>query len=201
MTGAKFMSKLDLRSGYNQLEIDPSSRHITTFCTHLGLFQYKRLNLGINTASDLFQRAIERVISGIEGTINMSDDIVVSGATREQHDKRLHEVLSRLERAGLTLSVKKCQFARRELDFFGLHFSGDGISVQAEKMESLRNAQAPKSPTELRSLLGLANYCAAYVKDLATIVHPLRHLTKARAEWSWTSEHDELGLRKCSKMI
>lgn len=43
LTGAKVFSKLDLNSGYHQVELSPESRYITTFTTHVGLRRYKRL--------------------------------------------------------------------------------------------------------------------------------------------------------------
>ncbi len=61
--------------------IAKQSRHITAFCTHLGIFQYKRINLVINTAAEIFQKAIESIIDGIQDTLNISDDIIISGST------------------------------------------------------------------------------------------------------------------------
>ena len=51
-------SKLDLNNGYLQLELDPTSRYITTFSTHCGLRRYKIFNFGINSAAENFQNAI-----------------------------------------------------------------------------------------------------------------------------------------------
>ena len=47
-------SKLDLKWGYHQLELHPDSRSITTFITHCGLFQYKRLMFGISSAPEIY---------------------------------------------------------------------------------------------------------------------------------------------------
>ncbi len=47
LNGAKLISKLDLRSAYNQLELDPECKDITVFSTYVGLYRYKRLNFGI----------------------------------------------------------------------------------------------------------------------------------------------------------
>lgn len=55
LNGAKFFSKLDLNQGYNQLELDPELRYITTFSTHVGLRRYTRLNFGISSADEIFQ--------------------------------------------------------------------------------------------------------------------------------------------------
>ncbi len=54
LNGAKVISKVDLKKGYNQIMIDEASRYITAFCTHLGIYQYKRLNFGINTAAEIY---------------------------------------------------------------------------------------------------------------------------------------------------
>lgn len=117
LNGCKYFSKFDLKSGYNQIKISRESRYITAFCTHLGIYQYKRLNFGINTAAEIFQKAIEKVIIGIEGAINISKDINVGGRDRDEHDRRLNLVLERLKESGLTLNPKKCIFATNKLDF------------------------------------------------------------------------------------
>ena len=54
LNGATMFSKLDLRSGYHQLQLAPESCYITTFATHKGLWRYKRLNFGTNSASEIF---------------------------------------------------------------------------------------------------------------------------------------------------
>jgi hypothetical protein len=90
-----------------------------------------------------------------------------------------------------SVKEKKCELSRRELDFFGLKCSSKGISMQKSKFEALKNASAPKTPGEVRSLLGLANYCARFIPNLASVTKPLRELTKKNARWSWTNEQEQ----------
>ena len=71
LNGATRFSKLDLSSGYHQLELAPESRHITTFSTHVGLRRYKRLMFGINAASEIFQNAVEEMLTGLPGCRNI----------------------------------------------------------------------------------------------------------------------------------
>ena len=66
LSGSTVYSKLDLRSGYHQLELVHSSRYIITFSTHAGLFRYKRLNFGISSASEIFQEVVRNVITDWE---------------------------------------------------------------------------------------------------------------------------------------
>ena len=54
MNGSKVFSKLDLKWGYDQLELSPESKEIT-FATPDGLFRYKRLLFGVCSASEQYQ--------------------------------------------------------------------------------------------------------------------------------------------------
>ena len=74
---AKYFSKIDLKEGYHQLELAEESRHITTFLTHEGCFQSKRLVYGVSSAFEQFQNVIEQRIAGCPGTRSISDDILL----------------------------------------------------------------------------------------------------------------------------
>ena len=109
LNGAKVFSKHDLHSGYHQLSLAPKSRYITTFATHEALRRYKRLNFGTNSASEVFQSIISEQIRDISGAINISDDIIVFGKTRPEHDQALHAVLQHFANSGLTISPEKSE--------------------------------------------------------------------------------------------
>ena len=110
MSGAKYFSKLDLTSAYFQMPLDPASREYVTVNTHKGLFQYNRLPFGVASAPAIFQRQMETLPQGVEGVSVYIDDIIISGATLEEHLSRLAEVLSRLENAGLRLNRVNASF-------------------------------------------------------------------------------------------
>ena len=104
MNGSKVFSKLDLRQGYHQCELEEQSRAITTFVTHFGLFRYKRLLFGVKSAAEQYQYEIQTVLAGIEGVQNISDDIIIHAADKQEHDIRCHAVFRRLQECGLTLN-------------------------------------------------------------------------------------------------
>ena len=158
LNGAKVFSKLDLRSGYHQLELDRDSRYITTFSTHLGIYRYKRLNFGISSASEIFHETIRQVIQGINGARNISDDIVIFGEDREKHDVALQKVLQGLSDTGLTLNSQKCVFRTNKISFFGVVFSENGISPDPAKVKAVREFSRPENVKDLRSFLGMMNY-------------------------------------------
>ena len=187
LNGCKVFSKIDLNQGYHQIPLHPQSRPLTTFSTHVGLFRYKRLNFGLSCAAEVFQKKISDVIQGISGVRNISDDIYVGGATMEEHDRRLEQVLRQLDGNGLTINLAKCVFRAPSMLFFGHVFSGEGISPDPKKVEALRNAAPPTNVTEVRSLLSSAAFCSRFIKDFAMITKPLRQLTCDGAKWQWTA--------------
>ena len=93
LVDSKYFSKLDLNQGYYQLEIDQESKSITTFTTQAGLKRYKRLNVGISCASEIFQSAIENSLHSLPGVLNLSDGILLFDATEEEHNSHLKNVL------------------------------------------------------------------------------------------------------------
>ena len=109
MQGANRFSKLDLKHGYHQLELHPSSRYITTFSTHVGLRRYKRLNFGLNSASEIFHETLRNILSGIPGVFNIHDDIFVFGKD-DAHDIALKATFRRLRENNVTLNRSKCLF-------------------------------------------------------------------------------------------
>ena len=78
LNGAQYFSKIDLNKGYHQMLLSNDSRYITTFATHNGLYRYKRLCFGINSAAEIFQKAIAEMLHDIRGVKNMSDDIITT---------------------------------------------------------------------------------------------------------------------------
>ena len=119
MNGAQYFSKIDLKLGFHQFVLSPESRDITTFNTHVGVYRYKRLMFGINAAPELYQREVADIIRGLAGVANLADDIVIHGKTKSEHDQRLFDTLTRLEKAGMTLNRAKCVFGSRSIDFLG----------------------------------------------------------------------------------
>lgn len=65
LNGAKYFSKLDLLQAYHQLELDESSRYITTFNTHISLVWYKRLNYGANASAEISQYTLQTQLQGL----------------------------------------------------------------------------------------------------------------------------------------
>ena len=191
LNGATTFSKLDLNQGYHQLELTPESRDATTFSTQDGMWRYKRLNFGVSSASEIFQHAIARALSGIDGVKNMSDDIIVYGKTKAEHDRNLRNMFIRLRESNITLNRKKCEFNCTELKFYGFIFSDKGMTADPAKVASIIQLEKPTNVSEMKSLLGMTNYSSRFVKSYSDKIQPLRLLTHQDTKWLWEKQHDE----------
>ena len=141
--------------------------------------------MGIASASEIFTEKIREMLSDIPGQVNMTDDILVFGKTEEEHHKSLMAVLKRLEEKGFTIHKKKSDFYVRELTFFGLRFTANGISPTEDRVRGIHEAPAPEDAKALRSFLCSITWSSRFMRDVCTIADPLWQLTKSDAVWKW----------------
>jgi hypothetical protein len=200
LNGAKVFSKLDLKLGFHQLELDDASRDITTFVTPFGLFRYKRLMFGIASAPEVYQYQLQKVISGLAGCQNYADDIIVYGKNQSEHDDRLSALLERLKTVGLTLNPEKCEFSLECISYVGYEISAEGVSVSKSKVKSIVETRVPKDVTELRSFLGLVNFVGRFVPDLSTVAEPLSKLTRTGEKFVW-GKSQKLAFESVKKLM
>ena len=123
----KVFSKMDLKQGYHQLILHPESRAVATFSTPWGNMRPKRLIFGAKSSQDLFDEAMFRIFGDIPNCLNQRDDILIGGATLEDHNETLKKVLQRASDFGITLHREKCQFGVSELEFYGYKFTSGGL--------------------------------------------------------------------------
>ena len=186
LSGCQVFSKIDLKSAYNQLVLDERSREYLTVNTPRGLLRPLRLTFGYASAVSLFQRTLETLLADIPGVGVFLDDLVVAGATEEGHDSTLRVVLGRLNEAGLRVNREKCRFGVGSMTYLGLRISSKGIETTDEKTATIREAPEPRNVSELRRWLGLINYYAKFLKNLASTLAPLYRLLRKDQKWQWT---------------
>ncbi|KAL8100391.1 hypothetical protein AgCh_032593 [Apium graveolens] len=85
----------------------------------------------------------------------------------------------------------KCEFWLEEVQFLGHIVGKDGIKVDPAKIEAVSRWEQPKTPTEIRSFLGLAGYYRRFVKDFAKIATPLTKMTRKNERFIWTEKCKE----------
>jgi hypothetical protein len=155
--GCKFFSQIDLKKAYFQLNVHPDSQKFLTFNTHKGLFQYTRMVYGLASAPAIFQQVMDHILHGIKGVTCYLDDLLVSGSTLEQAERRLVRVFNRLSKHNVRVNIKKCVFQQQETEYVGHLVNSQGIHPLSSKVSALRDAPTPTSAGELATFLGVLN--------------------------------------------
>ncbi|GJY40154.1 putative reverse transcriptase domain-containing protein [Tanacetum coccineum] len=118
------------------------------------------------------------------------DDILVYSKTREEHEVHLGLVLELLKKEKLYAKFSKCEFWLREVQFLRHVINGSGIHVDPSKMEAVKNWKAHRTPSEVRSFLGLAGYYRRFIENFSKIAKPLTVLTQKSKTYDWDEEQE-----------
>ncbi|KAJ9546848.1 LOW QUALITY PROTEIN: hypothetical protein OSB04_019391 [Centaurea solstitialis] len=158
LQGVKFFSKIDLRSGYHQLKVREEDIPKTAFRTRYGHYEFLVMSFGLTNAPAAFMDLMNRVCKPYldKFVIVFIDDILIYSKTAEEHGEHLRKVLEMLKRERLHAKFSKCEFWLKE--FLGHIVTQEGIKVDLAKIEAIKDWESPKSPSEVRSFLGLAGY-------------------------------------------
>ncbi|GJW61042.1 putative nucleotidyltransferase, ribonuclease H [Tanacetum coccineum] len=160
LQGAKFFSKIDLRSGYHQLRVKEQDISKTAFRTRYGHYEFLVMPFGLTNAPAVFMDLMNRVFHEYldKFVIVFIDDILVYSKTREEHEDHLRIVLEILRQKKLYAKFSKCDFWLGQVAFLGHIVSADGISMDHAKVEAITKWPRPTTVTEVRSFLGLASF-------------------------------------------
>ena len=191
LNGGQKFTKLDLKQAYMQLCVDKVSAEYLTVNTHKGLFRPTRLMFGLHSAAGVFQREIEKRLSGVPGVIVRSDDILITGVDDATHLSSLRKVLQVLAENGLKVKLPKCKFFEPEVEYMGFKVNKDGVDTISEKIAPILEAPAPLNQSQLKSFLGMIQYYHRHLRNLADKLEPLHKLLRKRVEWEWGEEQEK----------
>jgi hypothetical protein len=167
-------------SGYWQVPVDPESRDKTTFTCHSGLFRFLRMPFGLTNAPATFQRALDIILARIKFDVALVylDDVIVYSPTFDMHLEHLDTVLGLLKKANVSLKLKKCSFAKNEVQYLGHLIRPGRLQMLKAKVDTVRQQRPPKTKTQVRAFLGLTSMYRRLVPHFAKIAKPLTELTK-----------------------
>ena len=177
-----------MSQAYQQLLLDEDSQN---FVVVKGLFKYKRLPFGVSSAPGIFQKVMDTILKDIPHVIVYLDDILITGASQQEHLQILERVLSRLKEVGLHLNRRKCLFLQPLVTYLGYRIDAEGLHPTECKIQAINNAPRPQNLTELKSYLGLLTYYGKLIPNMSTLLAPLYQLLKSSTGWQWTEKQEE----------
>lgn len=190
---AKYFSVVDLKDAYFQIPLKENSRNFTAFRTPKGLFRFKVVPFGLKNAPFTMTRLMNRAIGfDLEPRVFIYlDDIVIVSETLEEHLLLLKEVAARLRKAGLTISVEKSRFCRKQVRYLGYLLTENGLSIESCKLEPILNYPRPKTVREVRRLMGLMGFYQKFIPRYSHLTAPITDLLKKSKKFKWSEAAEE----------
>ncbi|GJR30776.1 putative reverse transcriptase domain-containing protein [Tanacetum coccineum] len=128
----------------------------TAFRTRYGHYEFQVMPFGLTNAPAVFMDLMNRVCRPYldKFVIVFIDDILIYSKTKEEHDAHLRLILELLKKEELYAKFSKCDFWLSKVQFLGHVIDSEGIHVDPAKIESIKDWESPKTPTEIRQFLG-----------------------------------------------
>ncbi|GKA25790.1 putative reverse transcriptase domain-containing protein [Tanacetum coccineum] len=190
LQGSSVYSKINLRSDYHQLRVRDEDIPKTTFRTRYGHYEFQVMPFGLTNAPTMFMDLMNRVCRPYlnKFVIVLIEAILIYSKTKEEHDAHLRLILELLKKEELYAKFSKCDFWLSKVQFLGHVIDSEGIYVDPAKIESIKDWESPKTPTEIRQFLGIRRSVDAEGES-----HSLCILPTQNHEKNYTMHDLELG--------
>ena len=182
---------LDCSGAFNQLSLDEESTKLLVLNTHKGLLGTNRLSYRVKVAPGQFQRAMDKILVGIDNVYCYIDDILVATNDIFQHRKTLEEVLRRLDQYNVKLNKTKSKFLQKQVQYLGHILSAEGVHPVQNEVEAIMKAPQPQNVSELKSFLGMVNFYGKFIPRLSLELQALYKLMQQNKKWEWTSKQEK----------
>ncbi|GJY97673.1 putative reverse transcriptase domain-containing protein [Tanacetum coccineum] len=161
LQGSSVYSKIDLRSGYQQLRVREEDIPKMAFRTRYGHYEFQVMPFGLTNAPTVFMDLMNRMCKPYldKFMIVFIDDILIYSKNKKEHEEHLKAILEWLKKEELYAKFSKCEFWLPKA--------------------------SPKTPTEIRQFLGLAGYYRRFIEGFSKIAKSMTKLTQKGVKFDW----------------
>jgi hypothetical protein len=186
--GAKYLSKIDLRSGYHQLRVRQEDIPKAAFMTRYGQYEFIVMPFGLTNAPAFFMTLMNKVFMEEldRFVVVFIDDISIYSKCAEEHAQHLRVVLRKLIKHQLYAKFGKCDFWLQKVSYLGHVLTTEGIEVDLERVKAVSELKQPTSVSEIRSFLGLVGYYRRFIEGFSKIARPMTELLRKDKKFVWT---------------
>lgn len=189
-----FISSIDLKDAFWQIELDQTSREKTAFTVPgRSLYQFVRMPFGLCNAAQTMCRLMDKVIGPElrESVFVYIDDLLIVSADFESHINRIREVAKRLRTANLTINVTKSKFAMREIKYLGYIVGNGCLKTDPEKIRAISEFPQPATIRQLRRFLGLTGWYQRFISNYSAVSAPLSDIKGKPEKFKWSAKAQE----------
>ena len=155
LAGNSLFCKLDCSQAHHCLQTkDQRSVEMLAFNFASRTFAYKRLAQGLSRSVSAFSSFMREYLDPFVKAHQCAqyvDDIGIANNNATDLTRNIRAVLQSIRNAGLKLTIEKCHFGVRQVEFLGRTISSEGVSPQAHKIQKFLNKlRFPKSKKALQ---------------------------------------------------
>ena len=189
LSSARYFTKLDVASAFNNIRIAEGHEWMTAFMTRYGLYETLVMPFGLTNAPATFQTYINKALHPWLDVFCTAyiDDILIYSNTLEEHREHVRTILQALQKAGLHLDIRKCEFEVNEVTYLGMIISDSGVKMDPTKIHAITSWQPPSNLKDIQGFLGFANFYRRFIRGFSRLVRPLVALTCKGAVFNWSS--------------
>ncbi|KAI5117428.1 hypothetical protein M0805_007779 [Coniferiporia weirii] len=193
LKGAKYFTKLDLRSGYNNIHIKNGDQWKAAFKTPCGLFKPTVMFFGLCNSPTTFQAFMDDTFCSVileDHVLIYMDNIFIFTSTLQDLHRKTLRVLDICNKNNLYCKPEKCLFVVQEAKFLGMIITPNNINMDPVKLSGISDWPTPQTVKQLCSFMGFCNYYRHFIPNFSNIVYPLNELTCTNEPWTWTPERN-----------
>ena len=191
------LSVLDLKDAFHSLRLPEKSEKYCGILPYFGSasYLYQRMPMVINVSPPIWQTYINTIPNCLESRKHceaIMDDLLLFTPSKQSHMRKLEDLLKTLLQKGLTISPRKCQLFRKELQY-----KGNTIFIQEKRvcvkplfstLEAIQKIEAPTTVKGCRSFAGIVNFLSIFCSDLQKLLKPIYDLTRKGRSFNWQQE-------------
>ncbi len=213
----------DMANAFHSITLEPSCRDLTLFSTPLGSFRHASLPTGIKTSPESLSRFMDKVLhyeinrdeagnpimEGSKASLTYSpilevqaiyDDFLIGtelaptySESLNIHYKVLKKVMGRIHTHEGKISLKKSQFFKSRVNFFGVYISHNFVCVDQRRIKKLLDSPMPTTPKLMRAFMGLLNSLRVFLRfDILGPSEILTPLTSSKMDKKFTATPEQI---------
>ena len=210
IASCRYMTKMDKRSGFWQVDLTPNAQELLAFITpHRRVFKWKVMPFGVANAHAFFQELLNKILSilprrpVVQELIYRRDqmeclihDVCLRRITREDHLILLGEFFAVCPENHTRLKLEKCDFMQETMQYPGYDIGYGSWTPRASKAKPLMDAKVrhedPKKGLHgVRSFIGVCNFYRRHIKNFTYTSTMLTDLIRESTTWRWGPQEQQ----------
>ncbi len=187
IVNCKHLTKLNIISAFNKLQMHLNNENYITFITALEAYKYKMLSFKLTNKLIFFQQYMNDVLWNFLNDFYQVylNDILIYSKTRKKHRDHVKLVLNRLCEAELQMNIQKCEFNVEEIVFLKVIISKQDLCINSSKIIIIVNWTTSINLKEIQSFVKFVNFYCCFIRNFFKLVKSFTQLTRKDTFFVW----------------